>query len=338
MNCRCPLGWGRAPRLGSRTIPLLVMSLLFISLVVGPVAATARSYTVGVAPAGTAWFEGLSAVFQVVGKHTPHSVVIVETGGTVDNAQRMNRGELDFGFVEMLVADEWHRGTGRFEGQGNDDARLAFVVGSTAMHWAVRSDSDVADLSGLTGRPFNPSTMGGGGERLTELIFGILGIAPDFRRMAINDAVEAVRDGQLVGFSYNGTPPVPLFAELHEQRPLRLLSLTDEQMERVVAELPYLSPRVIPDGSYAGIPEVKTVGILTAIAATRHVPDDVVYEMTRAYWEHHGAVAGAFPAAGEVGPGDVIQGATIPLHAGAVRYYQEMGLDIPEHLIPPEAR
>src|SRR5690606_21844449 len=153
--------------------------------------------------------------FQVMAEYMSPSVVATETGGTVDNAVRLNGGELDFGFVEMLVADEWYRGTDRFAGQGNAEARLAFVVGSTAMHWAVRADSGVLDLSGLRGQPFNPSTIGGGGEYLTELIFGLLGIEPDFRRMHISEAVEAVEDGHLVGFSYNGTPPVPLFSDLH---------------------------------------------------------------------------------------------------------------------------
>lgn len=298
----------------------------------------ARPYSVGTAPAGTAWFEGISTTFEIIGQHVTTPLVTVETGGTVDNARRINRGELDFGFVEMLVADEWYRGADRFAGQGNREARLAFAVGSTAMHWAVRADSDVTDLAGLHGRPFNPSTIGGGGERLTELIFGVLGVEPDYRRMHIADAAEAVKRGELVGFSYNGAPPVPLFADLHAQRPLRLLSLSDEQVQRVVAELPFLSPRTIPAGSYTGVPEVRTVGILTAIAAASRVPSDVVYEITRAYWEHHGKVAAAFPTAGEVSPNDLVQGATIPLHAGAVRYYREIGLEIPDRLIPPEAR
>src|SRR5690606_12132099 len=119
--------------------------------------------------------------------------------------------------------------------------------------------SDVRDLRGLHGRPFNPSTVGGGGERITELVFGVLGIEPDFQRMHITEAVEAVKEGRLVGFSYNGTPPVPLFRDLHAVQPLRFLSLSDAEIQQVVAALPFLSRRVIPTGSYAGVPEVQTV-------------------------------------------------------------------------------
>jgi TRAP-type uncharacterized transport system substrate-binding protein len=64
--------------------------------------------------------------------------------------------------------------------------------------------------------------------------------------------------------------------------------------------------------------------------------DDVAYEMTKAYWENHEEVANAFPAAQGVTPEISVAEATYPIHAGAVRYYQELGIDIPEEVMPPE--
>ena len=153
------------------------------------------------------------------------------------------------------------------------------------MHWAVREDSGIEDFEGLNGARFNPSSIGGGGEYITELVFGILGVEPNFQRMRIDDAAEGVIDGRLVGFSYNGVPPIPAFTEVHSSRPLRLLSLTDEQVEAVTEELPFLADTVIPADTYRGMPDTTSLGIYMGVAANADLSDDTVYAITKAYWE-----------------------------------------------------
>ena len=65
---------------------------------------------------------------------------------------------------------------------------------------------------------------------------------------------------------------------------------------------------------------------------------DAVYEMTKAVWnnlDEYKSVAKAFFA--PMTQKGLIDHMTAPLHLGAYRFYKEMGLDIPERLIPPEA-
>src|SRR5699024_326083 len=131
-------------------------------------------------------------------------------------------------------------------------------------------------------------------------------------------------------------PPIPAFTEVHSSRPLHLLSLSDEQVSLVTEELPFLVGTVIPDDTYRGMPEATSLGIYMGVAANNSLDDDAVYDMTKAYWENHEQVAASFAPADGVTPQTVIDNATFPLHAGALRYYQEIGLDIPEDIIPPE--
>ncbi|NHW60083.1 C4-dicarboxylate ABC transporter substrate-binding protein, partial [Escherichia coli] len=35
---------------------------------------------------------------------------------------------------------------------------------------------------------------------------------------------------------------------------------------------------------------------------------------------------------------NALKGVSVPLHLGAYRYYKEIGLEIPDYLIPPEAQ
>jgi len=275
----------------------------------------------------------------VISANPPYEITVRETGGTRENAIRLSRGELDLAFTEALVGYEMFNGIGRFEDTPNPDARLIYWIAPSTMHWAVRQDSGIETLEDLNGARFNPSSIGGGGEYITELVFGILGVEPDFQRMRINDAAEGVTDGRLVGFSYNGVPPIPAFTEVHASRPLQLLSLSDEQVEAVTAELPFLTPTLIPADTYTGMSEAQSLGIYMGVAANASLDDDAVYEITKAYWENHEQVANSFKPADGVTPQDVIDNATFPLHAGALRYYRDdLGLEIPEDVVPPEAQ
>ncbi|WP_062375569.1 TAXI family TRAP transporter solute-binding subunit [Halomonas sp. KX33721] len=317
---------------------LLPASILAVSALTAATAQAQTALNMGSVPTGTGWFFGISEGARVISANTPYEITVRETGGTRENAIRLTNGELDLAFTEALVGYEQYNGEGRFADMPNPDVRLVYWIAPSTMHWAVRQDSGLETFEDLNGERFNPSSIGGGGEYITEQVFGILGIEPDFQRMRVNDAAEGVTDGRLVGFSYNGVPPIPLFTEVHSSRPLQLLSLTDEQVSTVTTELPFLSPAIVPADTYTGMSEAQSLGIYMGIAATTDLDADTVYELTKAYWENQDEVAASFKPAGSVDPQTVVDTATFPLHAGALRYYQELGLEIPADIIPPEAQ
>jgi uncharacterized protein len=299
-------------------------------------AAYGQGYNLGAVPTGTGWFFGIAETARVISANTPYEITVRESGGTRENAIRIGRGEVDLAFTEALVAYELYNGIGRFEAEHNPNFRMLFVIAQSTMHWAVGADTDIQTIEDLDGQPFNPSTIGGGGEYITEQVFNVLGVTPDYQRMRLSDAAEAVVDGRIVGLSYNAIPPNPSFTEVHTNRPLRLLGISDEQFEAVAAELPFLAQTVVPADTYAGMPDTQTIGIYMSVAANAELDDDVAYEMTKAFWEGHEEVARSFPAAQGVTPEIAVAAATYPIHAGAARYYQELGIDIPQDVRPPE--
>lgn len=317
---------------------IIPVSLLAMGAFASTAAHAQQALNIGAVPTGTGWFFGISEGARVISANTPYEITVRETGGTRENAIRLGRNELDLAFTEALVGYEQYNGTGRFEAMPNENVRLVYWIAPSTMHWAVRQDSDITSFEDLAGKRFNPSSIGGGGEYITELVFDILEIEPDFQRMRIDDAAEGVIDGRLVGFSYNGIPPIPAFTEVHSSRPLQLLSLSEEQLETVTQELPFLAPSIIPANTYRGMDEATSLGIYMGVSANSTLDDDIVYNITKAYWENHDQVEASFAPAQGMTPQEVIDNATFPLHAGALRYYQEVGIEIPDEIIPPEAR
>jgi TRAP transporter TAXI family solute receptor len=63
------------------------------------------------------------------------------------------------------------------------------------------------------------------------------------------------------------------------------------------------------------------------------VPDEVVYRVTKMIWENLGTLQDIHAATKDMQLERALRGMVAPLHPGALRYYREIDLDIPPHLI-----
>lgn len=295
-------------------------------------------FQMGTIPTGTSWYLYMSESANVInGNSEGVNISVRETGGTVNNAIELANGSIDIGFIEAFVADESYNGIGRFEEDGhNEDLRIFSYVAESTMHWAVTEESGIREIEELDGEEFNPSSVGGGGEYITEFVFDTIGVQPDYQRMQLSDAADRVRNGQLNGFSYNGTPPIPAFTEVNSAQPLHILSLSDEQVEAVENELPFLSGAIIPEGAYDGTEEAQTIGVYMGMGVNSDLDEDAVYDMATAYYENLDDIGQVFALATDSTPEDTIENTTVPLHAGVVRYFEEQGIEVPDDLIPDE--
>lgn len=293
----------------------------------------------GAVPSGSGWYFWLSQAATVISRHHPQIEISVrETGGTRENTIRMSKNELELGLTEALVAYEAYRGIGRFQGKPTPNMRLLWTGALGYLHWAVGKDTGIKTFEELEGKLFNPSTIGGGGEYITQKVFELLGFKPKFYRTKLADAAEAYKDGRIVGFSYNGTLPTPVFVEAHAFRPLRLLSLREDQVKKVNGTYPYLVRTVIPANTYKDVPQAVTVSVMNFVAANKDLPEDVVYKVVKTYWENLPEIAKAFSLVAKSQPEEMPRYATAPIHKGALKYYKELGLQIPKNAIPPEAQ
>ncbi|MBM4331801.1 MAG: TAXI family TRAP transporter solute-binding subunit [Deltaproteobacteria bacterium] len=296
-------------------------------------------FKMGAVPSGSGWYFYASQMATVLSQRVPGMEITVrETGGTRENTLRMAKKELDIGLSEALVSFEAYRGVGRFKDKPIANHRLLWNVATTYMHWAVSQDSGIKTFEDLAGKSFNPSTIGGGGEYITEKVFEVIGATPKFFRAKIADAAEAVKDGRIAGFSYNGTLPVPTFVEVHAARPIRILSLSEDQVKKITEKYPFLVKQIIPANTYKNVPEATTVGLYLNVSASMELADEDIYTMVKAYWKNLPEIARAFPLVTNAKPEETTANATAPLHRGALKYYREIGVAIPAGAIPPEAK
>jgi TRAP transporter TAXI family solute receptor len=84
----------------------------------------------------------------------------------------------------------------------------------------------------------------------------------------------------------------------------------------------------------------KTTGTITALGSyqmvgtSTNVSDDVVYAVTKAFWENIAEVQTIAFFLKSVTKETAFAGVNVPLHPGALKYYEEAGFDIPDELRP----
>lgn len=69
--------------------------------------------------------------------------------------------------------------------------------------------------------------------------------------------------------------------------------------------------------------------------AGKHVPDEVVYKITKAFFDNIDEIHKNNPAFRSLTMKDPFMVLNVPLHNGAYRYFREKGVHVPPELMPP---
>jgi TRAP transporter TAXI family solute receptor len=154
--------------------------------------------------------------------------------------------------------------------------------------------------------------------------------------MGYGPSAEALQNGTIVGASMPAGVPVggvtQAFASLGDK--LKLLSFTPEQAKKADGGLNLWTPVKVPAGTYPGQDyDVTTIAQPNFLAVRDDVPDDVVYQITKTIYENLAFLNGIHAATKAMSPAMATAGLPMPLHPGALKYYKEAGIAVPEHLM-----
>lgn len=107
----------------------------------------------------------------------------------------------------------------------------------------------------------------------------------------------------------------------------KLISLTGPAVDALVKAHPYYSYATIPGGMYSANPDdTKTYGVRATLVTSADTPDDVVYALVKAVFDHLDDFKKLHPAFANLDPAQMVkEGLSAPLHPGAVKYYKERG-------------
>lgn len=304
----------------------LAAATLTFSVIAVPATADTR-VTLKAAKAASSYYAMAVQLSEAAKSAAGLDVTVEESQGSVQNVKEAIRRPAGYVFTSppSLIASA-QAAKKPFEGEtGYDVVRGLFPIPSLTMHWVVREDSGVKTFADLAGKSFIAGGKGSFGERKTGDVFAALGIADkvSFVDVELNAAVPALKNGQVAGFATAGSYPAPNVTEAGAGTPIRLLSLSAADLEKVKGD-----QQVIPAGTYPGVSyDVTTISLPVNAYTVAATDDETAYKLTKAFWESKAAMAKSNPWWGGVITSMLADmGAT--LHPGAAKYYAEAGIAV----------
>lgn len=298
-----------------------------------------RYWTFATPPTTSALYSFCVGLGQAIQADMPeYQITISECTGAVQITKLVRQGNAMIGNSVSSTDYENYMGIGDFDGNPGTESRMLWYYENTPLQLVVSEASGINTLSDLQGKKFNPGGTTTSAESLTFKIMETLGIEPDFFIAGQADAGDAYSSRQIDGIVKAGPAGDSFVVQLNAAVPVKILSLSDEEMAKVLEALPYVVECTIPAGSYDGIDyDVHTIMTMMGTQTTTAMSQEDGYKLINSYLGNaKAAVDAAYPLGAN---NDIIAltlSSPIPLHAGTVQYLVEKGIDVPAELIPPE--
>ncbi|GGC94674.1 TAXI family TRAP transporter solute-binding subunit [Vreelandella lutescens] len=314
-----------------------LIGVLSIALALGMVALPAQSQmriTYKSALEGTAYYQMGTELAQAIRLGSEGHVILTteESQGSVQNIQEVmtREGRYVFTAPPALVANAM-AGEGAFAGHSHERfaaIRGLFPIPSLTMHFVMAGDDGTTTIDALRGKHvlIGRGTFSAGEAARYFQLFGLEGKVR-LADASITNGPEALREGRIDAFVTASSFPTPNVIETASLVPITLVSFTDEQIAQTGAVR-----QVIPGGTYPGIAQpVATTSLPVMAYTTEQMDADTAYLLTKAFWEQKAALSEQ-SAWWESVTSELLAHMNTPLHPGALRYYDEAGAELPEHV------
>lgn len=279
---------------------------------------------------------GLAEIIN--GKVDGYSATAEVTGASVENLGLIATGDADLAIALADTVKQAYSGTGRFEGQ-----QLAMVRGLASLYAnmiqiVALEGSGITSLEDLRGKRVSIGAPGSGTEVNAAAILQANGITYDDieeQRLNFNETADALANGDIDAGFWSVGAPTSSILNLSTTNSIVVLEMSEAQLEAARAADPTFAVTTLPGGTYTGVSaDVKVLGIPNVLVASSEMPDDLAYAITRAMFENIADLRAVHPAANETTVDFTLSATPVPLHPGAIRYYEEIGATIPDALRP----
>jgi TRAP transporter TAXI family solute receptor len=306
-----------------------------VTLTAIPAQAQQKFATIGTGGVTGVYYAVGGAVCRLVNKdRKSHGIrcSVESTGGSAYNVNTIKAGELDFGLTQSDVQYNSLKGLGAFkDGGAFEDLRAVFSVHPEPFTVLARKEANATKFEDLKGKRMNVGNPGSGTRASMEELLVALGWKlSDFSLASELKADEhgpALCDNKIDAFFYGVGHPSANIQDPTTTCGAKLVSITGPAVDKLIADKPYYAKATIKGGLYNSNPQdTETYGVLATMVTSAKVPEETVYQVTKAVFENFNEFKSLHPAFANLDPAKMVKdGLSAPLHPGAVKYYKEKG-------------
>lgn len=311
----------------------LAALLLSAALLLAGCGGSSSQIRFGVAALGGVYQSFASAYTQLAGDENDDlSFEIKTTAGSAANLRLLSQEYIELALAQADLASDAYHGAGEFSGSAYQGYSAVAGVYTEMCQLVVRADSGLTSVEDLLGKTVSIGEAESGTEQNALQILEASGLS-DKLVTTVNlnyaDAASQLESGEIDAFFCTAGVPSPVVEELAQQCEIRLLSVSQDCLEKLAVLDDAYTACTIPAGTYEGVDEdVATVGVRALLLVSDKLSDETVKRLTALLFEKQAELQYSLTIDFQLTPEEAVEGVTIPFHPGAAAYYAENGITV----------
>ena len=271
------------------------------------------------------------------------SLTAVNSAGSGANVQALGAKTADFAILQGLYGSYAATGTGPIS-EPQKNLRSVTMLWQNVEQFLVTNEKvrsgTVSDLMGLKGQAAGMGKQNSGTLGSNKVLLSGLGldISGDFDLVyaGYGPTADALANGQIVAAGIPSGPPTGAITKLMAANTgkFTILDVTSAEAKKMDGGRLLWTRYVIKAGTYPGQDkDINTIAQPNFLGVNADVDENHVYLLTKTMYENLPFLQAIHPATKVMALEKAMAGLPVPLHPGAAKYYKEMGMIIPSHLV-----
>lgn len=304
-------------------------------ILAGSFVANAQTFVrIASGPSGGSWYPLGAKMAEIFDKIDGISVSN-GPGGGVGNVLDVNKKEAELGWTYGHTAYDGLKGNAPVFKSTNPNIRHIATFYPAGLQTVVPAKSDIKTYADLKTRNLSPGKLKWSGYAAAKMVFAKYGFTVEdvkkgggtVHHVGYSDSVSLMKDGHIDAFTALTSVPQASLLDLEFSPGVRFLPIDKAILDSVLKANPgYIQLNVTKDHYKSVKTPVPTLGAVTIMVANKDVPDDVIYNITKALWDNHGELVKVKGVWKKVKLENALLGAALEVHPGAKKYYDEKGV------------
>ncbi len=328
---------------------LLILSVT-VAIIITSANATKKKkqkYVIATASTGGTYYPvgvGIATIASLkLAKKEKITFSAITSAGSGENIDMLEKGEVDFAILQGLFASMAWQGKAKYEGQPKKNLRSVSMLWQNVEQFTIKSKfaktGNIIDLKNIYDEKFSIGGRSSGSRVSAEIILSSLFI--DLNKMNIQylgytPSLIAFQDGKIQGMNTPSGPPTSAitnaFTSIGASK-IKILEFNCDNLKAINANYPVWSPFTIKVGTYPGqTKDINTIAQPNLLVVTKDTPERIVYLLTKSIYENLSFLNMVHKATKTISLQKAIVGLPIPLHSGAIKYYEEQAIKIQANL------
>ena len=269
------------------------------------------------------------AIAKIVSDETGIKTDALSSNASADNIIALNDGEAEIAFTQTDVAAYAIDGINNFKDQKIEGIQALGSLYPETVQIITTEKSGIKTVNDLKGKKVSVGAPGSGTYVSAEQILEVYGLnMKDIRAQHLDfgESVGGIQDGNIDAAFITAGTPTGAVEQSTATAKVNVLPIDGEEAKKLIDKYPFYGVDTIKEGTYGLANDVDSVAVLAMLVVQKALPEDAVYNITKAIYENLDKIAHA--KAKEISLDKALDGIGFDLHPGAKKYYEEKGLEV----------